>query len=273
MCFEEYKLYSRAIKGGGAVLQSTKSGGSVVKSTSSGGGSTQTSSSGGGSTQSSSSGGGSTQSSSSGGGVSKSTAAGGGQVTSSEDKTWLEIAVMSGVPQNGVGDENYGYHMHEVRIPGSYFTHAHEIKLPAHSHDFSVPDHSHTVNIPSHTHSVTIPNHTHTVNTPSHTHEIDIPAHTHEIDIPDHTHGIDYGIFKLPDQPTAVQIKVDGNLLPHTAISGDQIDIVPYLAKDSEGRITRGRWVEIEITPNKLGRINASVISQLFLQSRGGGDY
>src|SRR6185312_2966879 len=63
----EFRAYSRAIAGGGAIVSSTSAGGAVVKSTSSGGGSTATSSSGGGTTATSSSG----------GGVAKSTASGG----------------------------------------------------------------------------------------------------------------------------------------------------------------------------------------------------
>jgi len=250
----EWILYSKATEGGGALIKSTSDGGGVVNSTSSGGGSTQTSSSGGASTQTSSSG----------GGVSKSTASGGGSVVTSEAKTFLEISAMSGVPENSIGDENYGYHVHEVRMSGENWTHDHTINLPSHSHNFDVPNHTHTVSVPAHTH---------TVNTPSHTHEVNIPNHTHEITLPDHIHDIEHGIYELSTMPTSVQIRVDGNLLPITALNGNDIDIIPYLDTDSGGKITRGTWHTVEITPNDLARINANIISRLFIQSRMGGTY
>src|SRR5690606_4837450 len=116
-----------------------------------------------------------------------------------------------------------------------------------------------------------IPNHTHEINIPNHTHEIDIPAHQHDITLPDHTHEIQHGIFKLDRTPSKVTIKVDGNVVPITATSGDSIDLIPYLALDSENRVQRG-WHTVEITPNDLGRINAQLMVQFFMQSRGGVD-
>jgi len=56
-------------------------------------------------------------------------------------------------------------------------------------------------------------------------------------------------------------------------VSADEVDIVPYLDKDDSGRIRRGAWHTIEIKPNTLGRVVASVVSQIFVQSRGGGNY
>jgi len=97
-------------------------------------------------------------------------------------------------------------------------------------------------------------------------------THVHQIQLPDHTHEIDYGIYLGPS-PTAVTVKVDGNEVPGLSLSETDIDIVPYLAKDGEGKITRGTWHEITITPDNLGRIVANVVIQLFVQSRGGGDY
>lgn len=212
---DKFRAYERAIEGGGAVVSSTSSGG------------------------------GSTQTSSSGGGVSKSTASGGGAVTTSEAKTFLEISAMTGVPENSVGTENWGYHLHEVRLSGDNWTHDHKVTIPAHTHNFDVPNHSHSVNV---------------------------PAHTHNITLPDHTHDIQFGIYKLDKSASAVLIKVDGNTVPFTGTSGDNIDLIPCLSKDGEGKVNRG-WHTITITPNDLARINAQIYSQVFIQSRGGGSF
>ncbi|WP_241781656.1 phage tail spike protein [Paenibacillus sp. DMB5] len=110
----------------------------------------------------------------------------------------------------------------------------------------------------------------------SHQHVFDIPAHYHEMEhtheIPEHTHEIEYGIFEGPI-PSALTITVDGNTMPGGSTSGADIDIIPYLSKDANGRVQRGVWHEIKIAPDSLGRIVASVVMQLFVQSRGGGDY
>src|SRR5690606_15758394 len=118
-----------------------------------------------------------------------------------------------------------------------------------------------------------IPAHSHEFEVPDHTHDVEIPAHDHEFEVPDHTHGIEYGIFEFDELPTAISIKVDGNTVPYTDLEGERIDLIPYLQKDSSGKINRGRYVEIVITPNNLARINATVTSRLFIQSRIGGTY
>src|SRR5690606_18251265 len=164
-------------------------------------------------------------------------------------------------------------HYHGLTINGSIFDHSHTVSVPSHSHSFDIPNHSHSVNIPNHTHSVNIPNHSHEINIPDHSHQIDIPAHKHDITLPDHTHEIEYGIFEYSQMPTAVQITVDGVTLPVNAISGDRIDLIPYLQKDSSNRIARGRYAEIKLAPNNLARINATVTSRLFIQSRIGGTF
>lgn len=128
--------------------------------------------------------------------------------------------------------------------------------------------------IPNHTHK--IPPHYHDVFIPGHNHQVVIPPHEHEMDhthtIPAHTHDIQHGIFEGPT-PTAVTVKVDGVVIPGLGVSADEVDIVPYLDKDDSGRIRRGTWHTIEIKPNTLGRVVASVVSQIFVQSRGGGNY
>lgn len=140
-----------------------------------------------------------------------------------------------------------------------------------------------TVGAGGHTHSITIDGvpystsfdggHNHSLY--NHGHRISIPAHTHGMDhthqIPSHTHDIQYGIYSGPT-PTAVTVTVDGISTPITGTNIDNVDLVDYLSKDASGKINRG-WHEIKITPNNLGRIVASVNSQIFVQSRGGGDY
>lgn len=143
--------------------------------------------------------------------------------------------------------------------------HAHSMYSVSHTH--TVSDHTHLVTIPDHAHLVTIPDHVHVVVIPDHTHGMD---HTHTI--PAHTHGIEYGIFEGPT-PTTLTVRVDGNVVPGLGTSADEVDITPYLAKDAGGRIQRGTWHTIEIAPNSLGRIVATVLTQIFVQSRGGGNY
>lgn len=232
---QKFRAYSKAAK-----TTATE-----VKTTSSGGGTTVTSSSGGGSNVTSSSGGGTTVTSSSGGGTTATTS----------NKTFAQANIMSGVPENAVGTENYGYHQHEVQIPGSIF------------------EHDHTVSIGNHTHSVSIGTHSHTVQTPSHTHSVQIDPHSHTIEIPGHGHDLIYGVYEHATLPTSITVKVDGNVVSGDMLSRKNLDIIPYLAKGIDGKVKRGEWHTVEITPNNLARINANIISRIFIQSRLGGNY
>jgi len=137
--------------------------------------------------------------------------------------------------------------------------HAHAMTSVAHVHDITIDPHSHEMD---HTHGM---EHVHSV--PGHTHDM---PHTHQI--PAHTHGIEHGIYEGPT-PTGVTLRVDGNEVPGAGVSGSNVDLVPFLEKDDEGKIKRGAWHTISIVPNSLGRIVASVVSQVFVQSRGGGNY
>ncbi|WP_257141396.1 hypothetical protein [Bacillus toyonensis] len=120
---------------------------------------------------------------------------------------------------------------------------------------------------------MSIPDHSHQISIPNHTHEINIPNHTHAVTLPNHTHDIQHGIYKLPERPNKVTIKVDGNVVPVTSTSADNVDLEPYLSKNNQGEIDRNKWHEITITPDKLGRVNANVITRLFIQSRKGGTF
>lgn len=213
------------------------------KATEGGGETSKTTAGGGATTATSSSGGGTTATSSSGGGVAKSTASGGGSTQSSSISNPTFFAYTSS-PVN----------------PGD-----------AHIHAIEVTDqmnHNHTVQIPSHTHEFDVPNHNHSVTVPNHSHSVSIPDHSHEFTLPNHTHEIAHGIYKLTRVPNQVTIKIDGNSVPHTSSSGDNLDLANYLAKDAEGNVVRG-WHTLEITPSDLGRIMAQLNLQFFIQSRG----
>jgi hypothetical protein len=84
---------------------------------------------------------------------------------------------------------------------------------------------------------------------------------------------LEYGIYEYPDMPSSVTLKVDGNNVPISDVSAENLNIVPFLNKDIDGKVTRGAWHTIEITPNGLGRIVAQVVKQVFIQSRGGGSF
>ncbi|MER2057234.1 MAG: phage tail protein [Niallia sp.] len=263
---DNFRAYERAIEGGGSIVSSTSSGGATVQSTSSGGESTQTSSSGGASTQTSSSGGGVSTSTSSGGGTTQTSAAGGDHnhlvLTGSNYVGPVQPVRYQGSSGGGIIEVN-GSSGADIYTAGSSGNHSHSVSVPSHTHDFNVPAHTHSVSIPAHTHSVSIP---------AHTHDVSVPSHTHDITLPNHTHAIDFGIYKLSTLPTSVTIKIDGNTHTINSINADEVDLIPYLSKESGGRVTRG-WHTIEILPNARGRINAQIYTQFFISGHGGGDY
>lgn len=251
---DNFRAYERAIEGGGAIVSSTSSGGATVQSTSSGGESTQTSSSGGGVSTSTSSGGGTTQTSAAGGDHYHLMFEGGSPVSHDEgnDREFFANASSSGGATARV--VMGGTISTTLYTRGSSGNHTHSVSVPAHTHDFSTPAHTHSVSIPAHTHNVSV------------------PAHTHDITLPNHTHAIDFGIYKLSTLPTSVTIKIDGNTHTIHSVNADDVDLIPYLSKESDGRVTRG-WHTIEILPNARGRINAQIYTQFFISGHGGGDY
>lgn len=249
-----FRAYERAIKGGGAVVGSTSAGGGTVASTSAGGSIVQSTSSGGSSTQTSTSGGGSVQTSSGGGDHVHKMFHGGG-IMPAEPTT---IGLYTAFSDPG---RNTAASFYAKGTGSSFYTHG------------SSGDHTHSLTIPNHQHSITISSHQHSITLPDHQHEVHLNPHSHEIQLPDHTHEIEFGIFELNETPSKVTITVDGNVLPFDSTSGQDINLVPYLAKDNSGKLQRGRYVEIKITPNKLARINATVTGRLFIQSRSGGTY
>lgn len=278
-----FRAYSQATHGGGAIVKSTKGGGGTTKSTTSGGGVTRSTTSGGAVVKSTSSGGSTTATSSSGGGVAKSTASGGGTTRSSAaggDHRHVMFNRSGSGPETtlelynaaGGGQVHLHSNSQSLTTAGSSGNHSHSVEIPSHTHNFDIPNHSHTVSIPNHTHQIDIPAHSHDVTIPAHSHDVTIPDHTHEIELPDHKHEVEHKIVELSSLPSKVTIKVDGNAVPHDALSGDRINLVDYMSKDSTGRLSRGRH-EVTIQPDGLARIEADLILRVFIQSQLGGKF
>lgn len=111
---------------------------------------------------------------------------------------------------------------------------------------------------PSHVHSF--------IKTIHHKHAIDISPHTHSLTLPDHTHDIEYGIY---ESTTPNNIKISINGTDYTTYLGgkngyfnedkDNIDITTL--------IKRGIWNVITISSGRLGRIEATVFIQAFINT------
>ncbi len=165
-----------------------------------------------------------------------------------------------------VGDAG-GDHVHSVggivvNIPSlgvvkSQFAHTHGITLPS--------------NFGSHTHTVSFSAHTHTFTIPAHKHKFTIPAHKHSVTIPAHSHKITPGIFES-GRAKNFTIYVDG--VEKVTIAGTSYngDITEWLVNDRR-EIPRNSWIDVDIRPDDLAYVQASVFVQGFVQSRGGGNF
>lgn len=213
------------------------------------------------------SGGGSTQTSAGGGSVTATTVAAGECTVTTPVTVTSAVAVYSNTINTGyAGGHNHSDsgHKHYENGAGSWTGSA----SPGLS---AVSDHRHSIDLEVPINAdVTIP--ALSVHVPDHDHSVSIPSHTHDVTIPSHSHGIVYGIYE-GGQASSVTIKVDGNTVPAAAISSSECDVVAYMAKDQDGKITRGAWHTVEIVPNALTRIEATLYAQCFIQSVGGGDY
>lgn len=253
---KRYRGYTKAVKGGGARVQSTSSGGASTQTSSSGGGysSGSTTAGGGGSSQTSSVNGQSTQTSSAGGNHNHKTFRYGFDVND-PDQLGLKRRLYWGENEtNGV--MLWTIQPRDITTASTSGNHSHSVSTPAHSHSVNIPNHSHSF-------SVNIPNHTHNVN---------IPSHTHQVNLPDHTHPLEWGIYEASDSASKVDIIVDGTTIPLHETSQNRLDLVKYLRKTSAGKISRGNHT-IQIKPNKLARIEAQVICRVFIQSQLGGQF
>lgn len=234
-----FRAYSKAIKGGGAMVGTTSSGGYTASSTSSGGGSVQ-----GGTSQA----GGATQ-------VGTTSSAGG----SHSHKMFMFRGKTSGIDEyvrcNYQATGNSTWVVMETLYDGDLWT------------DTSSGNHNHSVsmNLPAHSHNFN-------VNIPSHTHNFTVPAHTHNLTLPDHSHEIEFGIFEHSDRASKLKIAVDGSATPLIDTNINFKDIIPYLKKDSSGLISKGKH-SIEITPDKLAHISAQVTCRVFIRSQVGGEF
>jgi phage minor structural protein len=185
-------------------------------------------------------------------------------------------------------------HAHQVD------THTHRMNDHTHSigsHVHTTPDHYHGVNAHQHTgaaHVHGIGSHVHNITT--HTHAFDhfhlvsvsittsdhvhtFPSHSHDVTQPDHTHDNIPGIYEGPTATVAV-VSVDGNTVPPEAFNGDEVNLIPYLSKDANGKVLRDTRHIVTITPqagtgndNGLSGIDAYVLVMTFVRSQGGGDY
>ena len=243
-----FRGYTRGSEAGGQFVQ-----GSTVQSKSTKGGGGQTTSAGGG--QTTSAGGGQT------------TSAGGGQTTTNGGGTTVTTSIKEFTPRfvltSGPSDGGYENHTHSTLETSESMSHSHNVTIQPHSH--SVSDHTHTVS--AHTHTVAA--HSHEVSDHTHDFEVTIPG----INIEPHTHKQIYGIYEHDKLPTSLEIKVDGTVIPHSALSGENIELTQYLKKDSSGKVERDRFAIVEIRPsNELAQINASIIWGLFVRSHKGGN-
>lgn len=196
-----------------------------------------------------------------GGGARSSTTSSGGstyQSTGSGGGEYISDSTGSG---GGVYETTHGAYVNDTEV--EYDVYDNSGSLIGHTAPiYKVLSHEHTVEISPHSHSVSF-------SIPSHTHSISIGSHSHSFSIPDHTHQIEHGIYQGGSANSA-HLVVDGTTVNTTE---KEVDIIPYLQKSDDGKITRGSWHTVEIVPNNLTRISANLFIQLFVNSRGRGDY
>lgn len=225
--------------------------------------------------QTTESGGGSTQTSSGGsasGSTSQATGSGGFSASVTSDANWAGDTSTIG----GFG----GYFSFTTAHSSDYATYNTSAQIgsgDSHYHQYyKLFDHYHTGSVYvafdvsrqkfSHTHGVSLSG-----SQTSHTHTFNIGSHTHSLTIPAHTHNISAGIFES-GSPKNCTIKIGGNVKATVNSTSYNDDITEWLI-DSNGTIPRGQWIDMEIIPDDLAYVVASVFIQGFVQSRGGGNY
>ncbi len=126
------------------------------------------------------------------------------------------------------------------------------------NHTHTTTDHTHTT--PDHTH----PAHSHTVTIGDHTHST--PAHQHAL--PDHAHTLSYGIHES-SAPATVRVYLDDVLVTelNDALYVSGFDLLPYIPKDSNGRVREGyHTVKVATaTEAATGRVAGVVFAKQFL--------
>ena len=182
---------------------------------------------------------------------------GGGGTSGASSSSSKTSSAVSLLPQNMLPGPEYEDAVHNHGIAGS-------TKLAVVNTDKEITGYVSWTPSGAHIHG----EHTHTVDF-AHTHQIS--AHTHSVTIPEHTHEMEFGIYE-GETATSATVKVDGVSIP-TPQDWNEIDIINYLSKDDRGKIIRNTWHTVEILPNTQSRIVAALFTQLFTNSRGGGDY
>lgn len=120
--------------------------------------------------------------------------------------------------------------------------------------------------VESHQHKITLGDHTHQITLSAHQHNFTIPGHSHSVTIPAHAHDITPGIFTF-GSPQRFSLYVNGAKKADFEGTTAELDVTDYLVED--GKIPRGRWLNIEIRPNDLAYVSLDLIVQGFVQSRG----
>ena len=137
-----------------------------------------------------------------------------------------------------------------------YSQHSHTVD----SHTHTTPAHTH----PAHDHTVTIGNHTHTVTIAAHTHTVSNHTHT----VSDHAHDLEYGIYES-SAPTGLRVYVDDTLVTdlNDVLDISKVDLLPYVRKDSNGRVAEGRHTLSFTTPNdsETGGVRGTLYISKFL--------
>lgn len=121
--------------------------------------------------------------------------------------------------------------------------------------------------VQAHQHRITLYDHTHRVDVPAHQHGFSISGHAHEVTVPGHAHDITPGIFEFGD-PQGFALYVNGERRGEFQGRTAEVDLTAHLA-GKDGRIPRGRWLDMEIRPNDLAYVSLDLIVQGFVQSRG----
>lgn len=176
------------------------------------------------------------------------------------------------VKNNIYSGDTQKYHQHNI----TYNSLSHNHKIP-HYHKVTVHGsasggkHTHSFSIPNHSH--TIPEHSHNLPSLSHNHSIVMNGHSHTITLNPHSHDIEAGIFESGN-PNNFSIYVNGAADPVITVNATSFedDITEWLL-DAQKQVPRNQWIDIEIRPNDLAYVQASVFVQGFVQSRGGGNY
>lgn len=177
------------------------------------------------------------------------------------------VAVAPGTSSVGAHSHALGSHSHSVAQHSHGMSHYHAVNI---SHTHSIGAHTH--DIPAHTHRYAHWHHvTVTVTIPALSFEL--TPHTHTLTIPEHEHKLTYGVYEGAKAET-VALVIDGTQVPAEAIGeARELDVAQYLRKNDDGRVTRAAWHEIEFVPSGITRITADLFFQVFIQSRGAGDY